>query len=177
MRKGRRNHAVTSLLAGTVAGAAGTVAMDLVWFVRYRRGGGKQQWLAWETNQDVDKWDKASSPGQFGRQVVERLTGRELPDRWARSTTNLVHWMTGAGWGAQFGLLSGRSGRHFGEYALLLGPTVWLSSYVILPIAKVYKPIWEYDAKTLGKDLSAHLAYGAVTATMFAALARSTRDQ
>jgi hypothetical protein len=55
-----------------------------------------------ERQPNVDKWDKAPSPGQFGRQVVERLTGRELPDRWARSSTNLVHWLTGAGWAAQF---------------------------------------------------------------------------
>ena len=31
----------------------------------------------------------------------------------------------------------------------------------------IYKPIWEYDAKTLAKDLSAHLAYGAGTGSAF----------
>jgi hypothetical protein len=47
---------------------------------------------------------------------------------------------------------------------------VWLSGYVILPLAKVYKPIWDYDARTLGNDLSAHLLYGAVVSTVCAAL-------
>jgi len=36
----------------------------------------------------------------------------------------------------------------------------------------VYKPIWKYDARTLGKDLSAHLVYGATTGATFAVLAR-----
>jgi hypothetical protein len=38
--------------------------------------------------------------------------------------------------------------------------------------AGLYKPIWEYDAKTLAVDLSAHLAYGAGTGTAFWLLAR-----
>ena len=41
------------------------------------------------------------------------------------------------------------------------------SSYAVLPLAKLYKPIWEYDRKTLAKDLSAHLAYGLATAAAF----------
>jgi hypothetical protein len=33
--------------------------------------------------------------------------------------------------------------------------------------AGIYKPIWEYDAKTLARDLGGHLAYGAGTGTAF----------
>ena len=51
------------------------------------------------------------------------------------------------------------------------GPAACLSSYVLLPLAKIYKPIWDYDAKTLGKDFSAHLAYGVVTGIAFSAIA------
>jgi hypothetical protein len=36
---------------------------------------------------------------------------------------------------------------------------------VVLPTAKLYKPTWEYDRKTLAEDLSAHLVYGLTTAT------------
>jgi hypothetical protein len=56
--------------------------------------------------------------------------------------------------------------------ALALGPSAWLSSYAILPLAKVYKPIWEYDARTLGDDLSAHLVFGTATSAAFAVLTR-----
>jgi hypothetical protein len=37
----------------------------------------------------------------------------------------------------------------------------------VLPLVKLYKPIWEYDRTTLAKDLSAHLVYGIGTAAAF----------
>jgi hypothetical protein len=43
---------------------------------------------------------------------------------------------------------------------------------VILPILKLYKPIWEYDRKTLANDLSAHLVYGIATAAALRGLSR-----
>jgi hypothetical protein len=43
-------------------------------------------------------------------------------------------------------------------------------SYVILPAAGVYRPIWEYDLRTLWQDFSAHLVYGLGTAAAFRAL-------
>ena len=163
---------LAAVLAGSTAGAVGTAAMDLVWFARYRRGGGQQRLWAWETGEGVDKWDDASAPGQVGRRLAEGFTERELPDRWARTTTNLVHWATGLAWGAQFGLLAGSTRRRSWRLGLLLGPIVWLAGYVLLPLAKLYKPIWEYDPETLARDLSAHVVYGAATGAAFAALTR-----
>jgi hypothetical protein len=43
-------------------------------------------------------------------------------------------------------------------------------------MAKVYKPIWEYDARTLARDLGAHMVYGFVTAAALGALTPSTRQ-
>ncbi|MGH9075473.1 MAG: hypothetical protein ACRDZQ_15335 [Acidimicrobiales bacterium] len=54
---------------------------------------------------------------------------------------------------------------------------MWATSYVVLPLAKLYKPIWDYDAPTLWKDLSAHLAYGAAVAGTFRALWRPVRPR
>lgn len=171
MRK-RRNGAFRTAVRGAIAGAVGTAVMDLVWFTRFRRSGGKQGLAAWETSQSVHKWEDASDPGQVGRRLVEKVTGHEIGDSWARPLTNIVHWTTGLAWGVQFGLLSRRSEHHRWVLSALLGPTAWLVSYVILPLIKVYKPIWKYDARTLVKDFSAHLAYGSVTATTSAALTR-----
>ena len=50
---------------------------------------------------------------------------------------------------------------------LLLGTALFANDYIALPVAGLYKPIWEYDAKTLAWDLGAHLAYGAGTGTTF----------
>ena len=153
---------------GACAGVAGTAAMDLVLFARYQRDGGSQGLFASETSDGVDQWDNAAAPGQVGKRIVEGVTRRPLSDWWARPTSNIVHWATGLAWGAQFGIVQGSHPRRRWTTALLLGPTAWLSGYVILPLAKLYKPIWEYDTATLAKDLSAHMAYGLVTAATFA---------
>ena len=120
----------------------------------------------------MTSWDAASAPGQLGQKLERFVTGHSPPDRWARTTTNVVHWATGIGWGLQYGALAGRTSRHPWIRVLALGPVVWLTGYAILPLAGVYKPIWEYDAWTLGEDLSAHLVYGATTSAVFAALTR-----
>ena len=56
--------------------------------------------------------------------------------------------------------LASRTSTHEWLLALGLGPAAWLTSYAVLPLVKVYDPIWKYYARTLGKALSAHLAYG-----------------
>jgi hypothetical protein len=163
---------VRNLGAGLLAGAIGTAAMDLLLYARYRRDGGKHTLWRWEFAGGVMSWDDASAPGQLGRKALTLATGHDPPDDWARATTNIVHWATGVAWGAQYGALAATTARHPWARALALGPVVWLSGYVILPLAKVYKPIWAYDARTLRQDLSAHLVYGTVAGVAFAALTR-----
>ena len=102
---------------------------------------------------------------------------RPPPDRWARATTNVVHWVTGIGWGVQYGALAGRTSRYALLRAVAFGPVVWSAGYVLLPLAKVYKPIWEYDARTLGQDLSAHMVFGTAGGAAFRALTPSASEE
>jgi hypothetical protein len=118
-------------------------------------------------------WDDASAPGQLARKALRQVAGDEPPDDWARPATNVVHWATGVGWGLLYGALASTTSRQPLARALALGPAVWLSGYVVLPLAKVYKPIWRYDARTLADDLSAHILYGAVASAAFRALTRA----
>ena len=161
---------VRRAVAGAFAGAVGTAAMDLLLYSRYRRDDGKDSFWRWESSGGVMTWDEASAPGQVGKKLEQLVTRRLPPDSWARATTNLTHWATGMGWGIQYGALAPRTARHPRIGALALGPAAWLSSYVLLPPLKVYKPIWAYDARTLADDLSAHVVYGIATAAAFAAL-------
>lgn len=163
---------VGALARGALAGAIGTAAMDAVWYARYRREGGQQGPLAWETAEEVDDWDDAPVPGQVGRRLAEGFLGRPLPERWARLTTNIVHWAYGVAWGAQYGIVAGSTARPRAVWGLALGSVVWNSDYVVLPLSGLYKPRWRYDTKTLAKDLSAHLVYGVTAAAAFAAMAR-----
>ena len=172
MRKAHGPGIVRRALSGTIAGAVGTAAMDLLLYSRYRRGGGKDTLLRWESAGGVLGWADASAPGQLGQKVERIVTRREPPERWARTTTNVMHWATGMGWAAQYGVLAGRSSSHPVLRGLALGPVVWLSGYVILPLAGVYRPIWEYDTRTLAEDLSAHLVFGVTTDATYAALTR-----
>jgi hypothetical protein len=161
---------VRNVVAGAVAGAVGTTAMDLLLYTRYRRGDGKESLWRWEFAAGVMSWDDASAPGQLARKGLRQLAGEDPPDDWARPATNIVHWATGIGWGVLYGALASTTSRRPLARALTLGPAAWLSGYVVLPLAKVYKPIWDYDARTLADDLSAHLLYGAAVSGAFAAL-------
>ncbi|HUQ62852.1 MAG TPA: hypothetical protein VM121_03775 [Acidimicrobiales bacterium] len=158
---------------GKLAGALGTLAMDAVLYWRYRRDGGSDSVRNWEFATNVKDWSTASAPAQFGRKVASSVVHKELPPESAAPLTNVVHWSTGMAWGAAYALLSGSRGRsHVLAPGLLFGIAVWATSYVVLPLAKVYKPIWEYDGDVLWKDLSAHLTYGVTTAAVFRTLTR-----
>jgi hypothetical protein len=171
---GTRQHPLTPLAAvaaGLLAGVAGTAAMDAVLYARYRRGGGKDAPLAWEFP-PTENWQQASDPGQVARRLVEGFTQRPMPDRLARPVTIAAHWAFGAASAAAYGVVTGSLGRPRPADGIPFGAAVWALGYVLLPQAGLYQPIWKYDAETLAKDLSAHLAYGVTTATAFALLAK-----
>ena len=168
------NHGLTPLAAvagGLLAGAVGIVCLDAVQYLKYRRAGGRESPLAWEFA-PVQTWDKAPAPGQVARRVIEGFTQRELADRWAFPVSTAMHWAYGSGAAALYGILAGSLRRPHAAYGLPFGAAVWAAGYVILPEGGLYKPIWEYDAKTLAWDLSGHLAYGTGTGVTFWLLAR-----
>lgn len=160
-----------TVLRGVAAGAVGTLAMDLVWYARYRRGGGEDGFVDWEFSASTKSWEDAGTPAQVGKQLMEGLLQRELPDEAAAMTNNAVHWATGLGWGALYGLVAGSAPRGPSPAAgAALGAAAFATSYAVLPSAKLYRPIWEYDVKTLAKDLTGHLVFGLGTAALFRAL-------
>ena len=152
---------------GALAGIAGTLAMDVLLFVRYRRDGGSDSFHSWEFSTGLNDWDSAPAPAQVGRRLVEGVFQRKLADRHAALVNNITHWAYGVGAAAQFGLLGGSVRKPRISYGIPFGAAVWASSYVVLPAAGLYKPIWQYDRTTLAKDLTAHLVYGAATAAVF----------
>jgi hypothetical protein len=151
-----------AVVRGAVAGAVGTVAMDTFWYARYRAGGGEQQPLTWEFG-GPNRWDSVSAPAQVGRRLYEAFTQRPLDERWARLTNNVMHWGYGIAWGGALGIVSGSLPRRRLLEGPAFGASVWASSYVALPLAGLYKPIWKYSAGELAPDLAAHLIYGTVT--------------
>ncbi len=155
---------------GLLAGAVGTLAMDLVWYRRYRKGGGTDGFLDWEFSAGTKSYEDAGAPAQVGKRVVEGLFDTELPPESAAHMNNAVHWATGLGWGALYSLGVGSTRSAHPAFGTALGPAAWATSYVLLGLAKLYRPMWEYDAKTLGRDLSAHVVFGLGTASAFRAV-------
>lgn len=167
-------HTMTPLGAvarGLVAGALGTVAMDALWFARYKRGGGEADLAAWEFSSGLTSWDEAPAPAQVGKRLVEGLFERELPPSRARLVNNVTHWTYGMLGGAQYGIVAASVTPRLG-YGLPFGAGVWAAGYAVLPAAKLYKRIWEYDRRTLAQDLSAHLVCGFGTAAALQLLSR-----
>ncbi len=151
------------LVRGAVAGVLGTVAMDGLWYARYRREGGREPFVSWEVTPEITDWEQAPAPARMGRKLIEGATGRDVPVARAAAVNNVMHWSYGTSWAAGYGLLTAAAGRpRAWWHGLAFGTVVWASDYVTLPLAGVYEPIWRYDVPTLWKDLSAHLVFGAV---------------
>lgn len=165
-------HLVRNAVAGALAGAVGTLAMDLVWWGRHRAQGGDQSFPEWDVA-TTDSFDEAAAPAQVGKKTAE-VARVDLPEQAAGATTNLVHWLTGIGYGIGHGLL--RNGRGTLTAGLLTGTGAFANSYATLGAAGIYQPIWEYDPETLYKDLTAHLAFGLATSAAYTLLS-STGDE
>jgi hypothetical protein len=157
---------LAAVVGGLLAGLVGTVSLDAVQYLKHRRAGGEESPLAWEFA-PVDSWEKAPDPGQIAKRLIEGFTGHELPGRWAWLASTVAHWSYGSAWGALYGVLAGSLRRPRAVYGVPFGVAVWATGYIVMPQTGLYKPIWEYDARTLAWDLSGHLAYGADTGAAF----------
>lgn len=155
------------LAAGAVAGAVGTLAMDLVWFKRYKDGGGDSSFTDWEFSASTNSFEDASAPGKAAQKITNAV-GVDLPDEAAGTTTNVMHWLTGIGYGLSHGLLQHDRNPILG--GLTTGLAAFTNSYVMMGALGIYKPIWEYDAEALWKDASAHVAFGLATGFTYNAL-------
>lgn len=154
---------------GAAAGLAGVAAMDLLWYRRYRAGGGEDGFVDWEFSAGTTDYESAGAPARVGKRIVEGFLQRELPPESARTMNNVVHWLTGVGWGTAHGVTFGAAARRAHPWlGTVTGVVAWLASYAVLAPAGIYRPLSEYDAETLWKDLSAHLVFGGTTGLVYA---------
>ena len=79
-----------AIAGGALAGAVGTVAMDLIWFARYCRGGGTSTFIDWEFARGLRDWEAAPAPAQVGKRLVEGFLQRELKPDLAAPMTNVM---------------------------------------------------------------------------------------
>ncbi len=132
---------IRNVFAGAIAGALGTLAMDLLWYRRYRSGGGTQAFVAWETSEGTEGYEGAPAPARTAKAVAD-IVGITLPDSSARTVNNVVHWITGIGWGKAHGTVS----TALGTTTPILGPVTAVVAWShqlrgTPPALGVYKPI------------------------------------
>jgi hypothetical protein len=60
---------LAAVVTGLLAGAAGTVCLDAVHYLKYRRVGGTDRALAWEFA-PVESWESVPEPGQVAKTVA-----------------------------------------------------------------------------------------------------------
>jgi uncharacterized membrane protein YagU involved in acid resistance len=139
-----------------------------VWLYRaYRQGGGDAAVAGWESSEGLVSWDNAPAPALLAKRLLEGALKHEVSPRYARLLNNATHWGFGLANGAAYGLLVGSRHPEWVWLGLPFGAAVWLGGYLVLPQLGLYEPIWKYDLQTLWKDLSAHLVFGAATASAF----------
>lgn len=160
-----------AVMRGAVAAVIGTAAMDLQEYAGYRLHGGKEHFLHWEFFA-VQDWQQASSPGKAGERLIRGWTGQQPDPKWAGLTNNLMHWGFGIQGGVTYGIAAGSVTKPPLWGGIPLGILLWLFGYAVLPLAKIYKPLWDYDVKVLSTDLLTHLVYGAITGVVFRLLVR-----
>lgn len=159
-----------ALVRGAAAGLAGTLAMDALWYRRYRRGGGTDGFLDWELSAATKSYEQAGAPAQVGKRIVEGYLQRELPPASAGMMNNAVHLLTGVAWGATHAIVTTSTPAPRAASGPLTGATAWAASYAMLAPAGIYEPVSDYPPAALWQDLSAHLVFGLATGIAFAAL-------
>ena len=160
MDRSARRGIVGRAALGAAAGAVATAAMDLVWYRRYRASGGDSDLRTWEfTTSATDFGDEAPAPARVGKRIADAV-GVRLDDGSVASVNNVVHWMTGIGWGTAAGVVGLALPVPALAAGIGAGVVAWTTSYVLLGAIGIYQPITSYDIATLWKDLSAHLVFG-----------------
>jgi hypothetical protein len=147
------------LAKSAVAGVAATLAMDAVWYRRRRAAGGTESFLAWEFASPTGFAD-APAPARVAEWAADRI-GVRLPDSAAGVANNVVHWATGLQWAAVASVLRTVTPLRPLTAGVVTGVVAWRTSYAVLPRLGIYRPMSEYDTRTLWDDLSAHLVFGA----------------
>jgi len=135
----------------TGRGAVGTLAMDLLLYARYRRGGGQQHLFAWEFSSGLSSWDEAAGTRASRQAPVRRALPEKTPAATGRTGQQHHHWAYGMLNGALYGIAAESLGQPRTWYGLPFGAGVWAVDYAGPPGRRLYKPIQDYDPRHPGQ--------------------------
>lgn len=118
--------------------------------------------------------DEESAPETLARVAYTRIEGREPSDETRKTLASEIHWATGIGLGAIYGLLRGRArdGLDLGG-GLAFGAGAWfMNDEVLVPVLGLSEGPTAHDPKEHAQALGAHLVFGLTTAAATQVLER-----
>ena len=178
LRQRKTESAAAALTRGLGAGLIGTTGMtalqELSILVRKARQNGSEPEASDDPKRNEDPWSHAPAPAQLTKRVLEAVFHEEVHADRIKLLTNLTHWGYGTSLGVMYGLVQRKV--PFRTRPLVGGPLyglgAWAQSYAMLVPLGLYEPPWHYPAKSIAKDLSYHLVFGAGCATGYKLLSR-----
>ena len=164
--------AIGAVGRGIAAGLVGTALMT-AW--QELAASLKRHAMVSMPREDEDPWKRAPAPAQLAKRVLEGAFGIEVPASKIPFFTNAVHWGYGTGMGTVYGLAQSTRRTKASVGGPAFGAGVWAMSYATLVPLGLYEWPWKYSVKTIAKDVSYHLVYGAGTAAGYELAARLSR--
>jgi hypothetical protein len=143
------------IIHGALAGALGAASMTVLRLVAHRAG-----WIDAMVPQAVEVWAKDESPVPSPQSAASHHVADQL-----------LHLGYGGFAGAAYALAAGGKARP--ARALELGAGLWaFAAFFMFPALGIARPVWRASLREELVNLSAHLAFGAVTVYLLDELER-----
>lgn len=116
--------------------------------------------------------DDESAPETAARVLYEKIRGEAPAEETRKSLATQVHWATGMGMGAAYGLLRGSRGNGMDlKGGILFGTGAWFANdEVLVPLLGLSEGPTAHETKVHVQALAAHVVYGIATAAAAQAL-------
>ena len=159
-------HSIAGAAAhGAIAGVIGASSMTVLRMFAHRAG-----WVQQMVPQAVEAWASRAAV-RHGAPAPRGLATRHVADQ-------LLHFGYGATWGALFGVLHARAAANGPGSAVGFGLIQWaFGSMLLFPALNIGKPPWRSGSRENFVNVTAHLAYAALTSFLVEELRRQETDQ
>jgi hypothetical protein len=165
--RSRRRSLLSDALAGALSGLAASWVMELAQTRVIARAGSGQV-------KERERKAREGEPATVrAAETAAKLVGRTLDDRQKRLGGEVVHYGTGAAWGAIFGVLAPRLPAPLLAAGAGYGLLVWLlNDELLVPALGWAKGPAAYPASVHAKALASHLVFGTTTGASYRLLAK-----
>jgi hypothetical protein len=158
MLERKRSGWVADLVRGLASGLAASWIMERAQAQLWKLGGASTKERERRAANDEPATVKTA-------EAIAERAGLRLDERQKARGGAIVHYATGAGWGAVYGLLRPRVRFPLLASGLAFGGLLWLvSDELLVPLLGFSKPPRAYPLSVHLKALAAHLIYGTATA-------------